>query len=110
MAKNVKVTHVGASSIGRLVGTVNAIFALVAGVVGAVVAVADVVAMNDYSLLMNIGISAAIILGSIIVLPMLAFVFGWVYGALIGVIWNAFLGASGGIEITTEDVELASKK
>lgn len=104
MEKKIKVTHVGASSIGRLVGIVNALFALAAGIVGSIVAIADVIAMNDYTVLMNIGVSAAIILGGVVVLPLLAFVFGWVYGALAGVIWNVFLSASGGIEVNTEEV------
>ncbi len=108
--KKIKVTQIGAGSLGRLIGTVNALFALAAGLVGSIIAVADVVAMNDYSLLMNIGVSTAIVLGGILVLPMLAFVFGWFYGALVGFIWNAFLSASGGIEMTVNEVAEPSKK
>lgn len=104
MGKNVTVTHVGASSIGRLVGTVNAIFALAGGLVASIVAISNVVATHDYSVLMNIGISAAIIIGGIVVMPLFAFVFGWLYGALIGVIWNLLLGATGGLGMTVEDV------
>ena len=104
MGKNVKITHVSASSVGRLVGTVNALFAFATGLIGSVVAISDVVAMNNYSFLMNVGISAAIILGGIVVLPMVAFLFGWLYGALAGFVWNVFLGAAGGVDMTIEDV------
>lgn len=104
MEKKFMVTHVGAGSIGRLVGTVNAIFAVAAGLVGSIVAISDVVAMNNYSVLMNIGISVGIILGGLVVLPLLAFVFGWLYGALVGFIWNAILGAAGGLEVNVEEV------
>ena len=110
MEKKIMVTQVGAASIGRLVGTVNAIFALAAGLVGSIVAIADVVAMNNYSLLMNIGVSVAIIMGGIIVLPLLAFLFGWLYGALAGFIWNVLLGAAGGLEVHVEEVTTAVKK
>jgi hypothetical protein len=108
MGKNVKVTHVGASSIGRLVGTVNAIVALASGIIGSIVSIASVVSSSDYSFLTSVGISAAILAGGIVVLPLLAFIFGWLYGALVGIIWNVLLGASGGLDMTIEDV--AEKK
>lgn len=104
MEKKFMVTHVGAGSIGRLVGTVNAIFAVAAGLIGSIVAIAEVTSTQDYSVLMNIGVSAAIIMGGIVVLPLFAFVFGWLYGALVGVIWNILLGTTGGIEVNTEEV------
>lgn len=109
MEKKVMVTHVGAGSIGRLVGTVNAIFALASGLIASIVAISNVVATQDYSVLMNIGVSAAIIMGGIVVLPLLAFVFGWLYGALVGVIWNLLLGATGGLEINTEEIPVPKK-
>jgi hypothetical protein len=104
MGKNVTVTHVGASSIGRLVGTVNAIVALAGGIIGSLATISSIVSSQNYSLWQNIGLSALIVAGGIIVLPLLAFVFGWLYGALVGVIWNVLLGASGGLDMTIEDV------
>lgn len=104
MGKNVTVTHVGASSIGRLVGTVNAIVALAGGIIGSLATISSIVSSQNYSLWQNIGLSALIVAGGIIVLPLLAFVFGWLYGALVGVIWNVLLGASGGLDTTIEDV------
>lgn len=109
MEKSIKVNHVGASSIGRLVGTVNAILALASGIVGSIVAISNVVSQSDYSTLTNVGISVAILAGGLIVFPLVAFAFGWIYGALIGFIWNILLGASGGVEVTIEEVPAVKK-
>lgn len=110
MEKKIMVTHVGAGSIGRLVGTVNAIFALASGIIGSIVAASAVLSANDYGVLGNIGVSVGIVAVGVVVVPLLAFVFGWLYGALIGVIWNILLGATGGLELNVEEAEKESKK
>lgn len=110
MEKKLMVTHVGAGSIGRLVDTVNAIFAVAAGIIGSIAATANVVATQDYSVLMNIAVSVGIILLGVVVVPLFAFVFGWLYGALVGVIWNILLGATGGLEVNTHEVPAEETK
>lgn len=112
MEKKIMVTHVRAGSIGRLVGTVNAIFALAAGIVGSIVAASTALSAYDYGILGSIGVSVGIVAVGVVLLPLLAFAFGWLYGALIGVIWNILLGATGGLEIGVEDLkeEKESKK
>lgn len=110
MEKKIKVNHVSASSIGKLVGVVNAIVALASGIIGSVVAISAVLSSADYGVLASIGISAAIIAGGIIIWPLIAFAMGWIYGALVGFIWNVLLGASGGIEMTIENMPEVAKK
>ena len=103
-------THVGAGSIGRLVGTVNAIFALAAGIVGSIVAASTALSAYDYGILGSIGVSVGIVAVGVVLLPLLTFAFGWLYGALIGVIWNILLGATGGLELNVKEAEKESKK
>lgn len=110
MEKKIMVTHVGAGSIGRLVGTVNAIFALASGIIGSIVAASTILSVNDYGILGNIGVSVGVVGVGVVLLPLLAFVFGWLYGALIGLIWNMLLGATGGLEMDVEEVAKEAKK
>lgn len=109
MKKNITITRVGASSIGRLLGTVNAIVALAAGIISSLVAVAGVVSNQNLSIWQDIGVSMLIVVAGVIVLPILSFIFGWLYGALIGVIWNAILGTSGGLDVSIEETSIDKK-
>ena len=58
----------------------------------------------------NIAASVMIVLVGVIAFPIIAFVFGWLYGALIGLIWNVLLGATGGLAMDIEEVAKESKK
>ncbi|HMR72837.1 MAG TPA: hypothetical protein PKD68_02410 [Candidatus Saccharibacteria bacterium] len=109
MARNVKISRVSIGSIGRLIGTVNAIVALATGIVGSIVTIAAVVTNYDYGLWSSIGVSAGILAGGIIVIPLIAFALGWIYGALIALIWNLVLNTSGGLEVTIEDNTAAKR-
>lgn len=104
MGKQIRITEVGISSLGKLVGTVNAIVALAVGVVASIVTTVGVISNNNYSTLTDILVSIGIVLVGVIVYPLLAFLVGWVYGALIAFVWNVILGVSGGLKIMTEEV------
>lgn len=110
MEKQVVISHVRARSIGRLVGVVNAIFALAAGIISSIVTIAAVISSQDYGFWGGLGMSAAILATAIIAIPLVAYAFGWLYGALIGFIWNVLLSTTGGIEVTTQEVPAVSKK
>ena len=109
MAKKISITKVGVGSLGKLVGTVNAIVALAIGIVASIVTTVGVISNNDYSILVDILTSIGIVLIGVIVYPLIGLMFGWLYGALIAVIWNAVLGVSGGLDITTEEVKEEKK-
>ena len=97
------VKKVGASSLGKLVGTVNALIGLVVGVIMSITATVGVIANNEYSIFADIFISIGLVLLGVIVYPLVMFMFGWIYGALVGVVFNLVIGVSGGLELTTED-------
>ncbi len=101
----VLVTEVSVSSFGKLVGTVNGVIGLVIGTIGAVVATIALISNYDYSFLSDILLTFAIMLTGIVIYPLIAFLFGWLYGAVIALIFNLVIGISGGLQITTEDLK-----
>lgn len=101
--KKVTITRVGVGSLGRLLGFANAIVSLVVGIVAAIVTTVSVIANNDYSVLQDILVSIGVAVGYVLVLPLLAFALGWLYGAVIALVWNVFLGASQGLDIEVSD-------
>jgi hypothetical protein len=103
--KKINVTRVGVGSLGKLVGIVNAIVALAIGIVGSIVTTVGVIANNDFSVIGDVFAALGIALFGLVVYPLIWFAFGWLYGALIAVIWNAVLGVSGGLQVETEEVK-----
>jgi hypothetical protein len=101
--KEVTITKVGVSSLGRLLGFANAIISLIVGIIAAVVSTVSVIANNDYSVFQDIIVALGITFGYVLLLPLIAFGIGWLYGAVIALVWNVFLGASQGLDIQTVD-------
>lgn len=103
--KEVTVTKVGVGSFGKLLGFANAIVSLAIGIIGAIVSTVTVVTSNDFNVAETILATLGIVAGYIIFLPLLAFAFGWLYGAVVALVWNVLLGASNGL-----DLEIVDKK
>lgn len=101
----INITRVKISSVGKLLGSLNGLIALLFGVITAIVATVSVIAENNYSVLGNIFVALAVTVVSLVVYPLVGFAFGWLYGALLAVVWNVVLGVSGGLEIETEQVK-----
>jgi hypothetical protein len=101
--KEVTITKVGVSSLGRLLGFANAIISLIVGIIAAVVSTVSVIANNDYSVFQDILVALGITFGYVLLLPLIAFGIGWLYGAVIALVWNVFLGAAQGLDIQTVD-------
>lgn len=103
--KKVIIHEVGVASLGKLVGTWYAIVGLVVGVISAVAGTVGVIANNNYSILVDVLASIAIVIGSIVIIPVVLFLVGWLYGALMAVVFNVVIKNSGGLAIKTEDVK-----
>jgi cell division protein FtsX len=101
--KNVTITKVGVGSLGKLLGAANAIISLIIGIIAAVVSTISVIANNNYSVLQDVFVALGIVFGYVLVLPLVAFAIGWLYGAIIALVWNVFLGASQGLDIEITD-------
>lgn len=99
--KEVIITEVDVGSLGKLLGAANAIIVLIIGAISAVVTTVGVIVNGNYTALENIFISIAIVVGHLIVFPMIAYAFGWLYGAIIALVWNVFMGATNGLDVKT---------
>lgn len=60
-----------------------------------------------YSILTDILVTFAILITGIVIYPLIAFLFGWLYGAVVSLVFNMVIGISGGLEVTTQDVKAA---
>ena len=108
--ESVVIRKVGISSLGKLVGTVQAIVGLAIGIVGSIIGTVSVVSSSNESVLMNIFYAIGIMLVGIVVYPLIAFLIGWLYGALVAVVLNVVVGISGGIELSVDSKEAVSRK
>lgn len=99
---NITVTHVGVRSIGKLIGTVNLIIGLFVGIVAAVGVTISYFASESPKFFEGLLGSLAIFSAGVILYPLVMFLVGWIYGVLVAFIFNAVIGVSGGIELTTE--------
>jgi hypothetical protein len=97
--KNVTISKVGVGSLGRLFGYANAIIALIVGLLASIVTTVSVIANNNYNLFQDVFITIAILVGYVIILPLLAFALAWLYGAVVALVLNVFLGAAEGLDI-----------
>ena len=105
----INVEHIGVSSIGRLVGTVNLIVGVVVGLLGAIVGIVNYTSYYSNGIGADVFVSIGILLVGVVVYPLLAFGLGWLYGALVAFIFNVVIGVSGGIKLTVAD-ETPTKK
>jgi hypothetical protein len=105
MSKKVIVQGVGSLSLGRLIGTVNGLIAAVVGLIAAVVLSARYIAEANVNVFEGIVVTIGIVAAGVLLYPLVMFAVGWLYGVLIGIVFNAFVGLSGGLELTTEDVK-----
>lgn len=103
MARSITVQRIGVSSIARLIGTVNLIIGLVVGFLGAVVAIVSYLGHSSNGWVADTFSSVGILLIGVIVYPLILFAFGWLYGALVALIFNLVIGVSGGVELTVAD-------
>lgn len=108
--KNLTVTRVGITSIGKLVGTVNAILALAIGIVAAITAIITYVSSSNDGFFTELIGSVAIGLGALIIYPLIAFALGWLIGVLYAFIFNVVIGVSGGVELTVEEEAVKAKR
>lgn len=100
---NIVVQHVGVSSIGRLIGTVNLIVGIAVGLLGSIVGIVNYLAYNSNGIVADVFISIGILLVGLIVYPLFLFGLGWLYGALVAFVFNVVIGVSGGVELTVAD-------
>lgn len=107
MAKRLTVKHVETRSVAKFVGVVNALIAVVVGLIGGIAATVTYLGSGDFGVIETVGLSIAIVGASIVLYPLFMYLIGWLYGALAAIIFNVFVGVSGGIAINVDEETLS---
>ncbi len=102
--KKIAVKKVGTLSFANLFGTWYAVLGLVTGIFTAVYSAIWVVNSTD-SILVEIFGGIGVVIASLILVPLLGYVIGWLYGAVIALIVNLVVSAAGGLSIEVEEVK-----
>ena len=103
MASKLTIKRFEVGSVAKFVGTVNAVISVVVGLIAAFGAIISLIASNEYNGFEAFGLSVAIIAAGILLYPLVMFFIGWLYGALAALIFNLFVGVSGGITVDVEE-------
>lgn len=101
--KKILIRRLGVASVARFVGVIQAIWAFIAGFFVMFGGIATVVNEKDWNSFEKFGASIAVVVFSLVVIPFVAFLVGWLYGAIISLIANLFLHTSNGIELDIEE-------
>lgn len=101
--KQIIVRKLGVGSVARFLGVASAIWAFVAGIFVMFGGIVSTVEQDEWSFLTKVMSTLGVVVGSLVVLPAIAFVWGWLYGAIVSLIANIFLQTSHGIEVDIED-------
>lgn len=97
-ARKVTVTKLGVGSFAKVVGIAYGLVGLVAGIL-ATLGVSAGAITSDTTFVQTLGISLWAFGWGVIIYPAVAFVFGWVEGAVLAVILNFVFKESNGLEV-----------
>ncbi len=101
--KKIFVRRLGVASVARFVGMANAIIGLVIGVFATFGGLAGVLEQSGWNFFTKIGASLGVVVVTLVIVPFLAFLWGWLYGAIVALVANLFLHSANGIELDIQD-------
>lgn len=107
--KELTITKININSIGKLVGVWYAIVGVVAGVVGGVGSAVALVTNNNYSSIADVFVVVGVVLASVIFVPLVMFVLGWIHGAIVGLIFDVISRSTGGLKLEVEEATPARR-
>lgn len=102
--KSIRVNKLKVGSFAKVVGITQAVFGFVYGLV-LTVGVASEAINEDTTFVATLGVSLLTLGMSILLLPLFAFVVGWIQGAIMALILNFVFQESQGLELEVEDVK-----
>lgn len=103
--KKLVVRKLGVTTFGRFIGIANAIIGLVIGVFLGISGTVGVVQEDGWSFFAKLLAIVGVWLSALVLYPIVLFVVGWLYGAVVALVANVFLQASHGIEVDVEEVK-----
>lgn len=101
--RKILVRRLGVASVAKFVGTAHAIWAFIVGFLVLFGGIAAVVEQDGWNVWEKFGGSLAVVIFSVVVFPLIAFLLGWLYGAVLALVANLFLHTAKGIELDVED-------
>lgn len=102
MAKII-IRRLGVSSVARFVGVAQAIWGFAVGFVALFGGISAVLTQDSFTIAGKILGSVGVVLFCLVVVPLIAFLFGWLYGAILSLVANLFLHTSSGIELDVDN-------
>lgn len=102
--KAVRVEKLRVGSFAKVVAITQAIFAFIYGAIVTLGVIAGQI-QSDSSVVRNLGVSLSILGLAVIIFPAVAYVIGWIQGAIAAVILNFVFKESNGLEIELQDVK-----
>ena len=101
--KKIIIRRLGVASVARFTGVAQAILGFAAGFVALFGGISAVLTQDGWNMFERILASIGVVLFCLIVIPLVAFLFGWLYGAVLSLIANLFLHTSTGIELDVDN-------
>lgn len=102
--RKVQINKIGVSSLGKVVGFVQAVVALVYGLIVSLSATAGILGTNN-DWLEKLGVSLSVAVFAVFIFPLFGFVVGWVQGVIAAAVLNLVFTESKGLELELEDIK-----
>jgi hypothetical protein len=100
----VRVNKLRVGSFAKVVAIAQATIAFIYGLIFTLAVIGGELDKSS-SLVRNLGVSIGVLGLSVIIFPVVAYILGWIQGAVAGIILNFVFKESGGLELETEDVK-----
>ena len=102
--KELTIRRVSVASLGNLVGVWYAIVGLFVGVISGISTTVSIIDNNpQFSTATDVIVAIGVILGGLVLTPMLFYVWGWLQGAVLAVLFDFVSKHSGGIRVTVDE-------
>ena len=108
--RTILIRKLGVGSFAKFVGFANAILGLIYDILLSFGAVAAIVDQDSWNFFAKIGASIGAVMGALVIIPLVSFLVGWLYGAVLALVSNLFLRTANGIELEIEDVDAPKLK
>lgn len=97
------VRRLGVASIARFIGVAQAIWGFAIGFIALFGGISAILTQDGLNVFGKIFGSISVVLFCLVVVPLIAFLFGWLYGAILSIVANLFLHTSSGIELDIDN-------
>ncbi|MBW4061695.1 hypothetical protein HJC99_03960 [Candidatus Saccharibacteria bacterium] len=103
--KKILIRKIGVGSFAKYIGVAAALLAVVEGVFSGIAGSVAILS-SHWNMWDKLGSTLGLWVLAIVIYPMLAFLLGWLYGAVLALVTNLFLHSANGIELDIEDAAI----